>query len=125
MWSYASPLMIEGNGWRFGLYLARFGIETWDPALSPPGSLAPGGPWYYRGFATDLPPLRWCDAGHNWSGVRYFYVTILPLVPLPLIISLVQWPRTTRTAPGLCPSCGYDRRGIEAKARCPECAQVP
>ena len=26
---------------------------------------------------------------------------------------------------GLCPSCGYDRRGLAADAKCPECGTVP
>jgi hypothetical protein len=125
-WSMVTRLVIEGHGWRFGLHEARLGIETWDSSTVPAGMI-PGGPWYIHGYATDMRPLEWCeyDFGVRGYPVHYFYVTILPLVPVPLIVSVVLWPRRRRFGPGLCQSCGYDRNGLAIDAACPECGSTP
>lgn len=38
-----------------------------------------------------------------------------------LSVGLSGWRRRRRLARGRCPSCGYDKRGLDANAACPEC----
>jgi hypothetical protein len=52
-----------------------------------------------------------------------------PLWPLMVVSALAAtWLWRTdfvgRRRPGLCPSCGYDRRGLDAAGPCPECGAV-
>lgn len=65
----------------------------------------------------------------------------LPFIPVPfglvvdtfvyalLVFLLMFIPvaarRAIRRRSGRCPACGYDRAGLAAKARCPECASIP
>jgi hypothetical protein len=65
-----------------------------------------------------------------WGGV--FHDVLALGVLLLLLYSIARWPawfaahplsrRARRIARGLCPSCGYDLRGIEA-CLCPECGR--
>jgi hypothetical protein len=50
-----------------------------------------------------------------------------PAVASAIPLVFAWWPdlrRFRRRHLGLCPSCGYDRRGLAADANCPECGKV-
>lgn len=85
------PLLVEGSAWRFGLVDARFGVETWkfqDPSwslLPPTAAVIVGGPWYHHGMTMDMPTLGWWGAGVTKPGVHWWYVTVMPLILLPVI----------------------------------------
>jgi hypothetical protein len=52
---------------------------------------------------------------------------LLAVAAVPLVVR--QWfgrtMRGRRTRLGLCPSCGYDRRGLDPTTPCPECGTIP
>jgi hypothetical protein len=53
-----------------------------------------------------------------------FYIFPVALPSLLAAIALHgRLPRTT--TPGVCPVCGYDRRGLTKEAACPECGSKP
>jgi hypothetical protein len=45
-------------------------------------------------------------------------------IGVPLLIARPTF-RAIRAARGLCGSCGYNRRGLAADAKCPECGTIP
>jgi hypothetical protein len=54
-------------------------------------------------------------------GVSLLYPVALTLIPAALL-----WYRDRRgTGRHACKKCGYDRRGLAADAKCPECGTVP
>jgi hypothetical protein len=57
----------------------------------------------------------------RFAGVSLVYPTALASVA-----AAVLWYRHRRAfGPGRCRKCGYDRRGLSADAKCPECGTVP
>jgi hypothetical protein len=56
-------------------------------------------------------------------------VPLWALVSVVLLPAALLWGADVRLARrrrgGLCLSCGYDRRGLAADAKCPECGTVP
>ena len=75
------------------------------------------------------------DVGAIARFAGFFLLVPLLFVVLPLVL-LVAGPVAVRDLivnrrlarrkrRGLCPSCGYDRRGIQADVPCPECGSKP
>jgi hypothetical protein len=59
---------------------------------------------------------------YGWEvGVSMMYPAALTLAPA----ALLWYADRRRFGPGLCKSCGYDRAGLAADAKCPECGTVP
>jgi peptidoglycan/LPS O-acetylase OafA/YrhL len=55
---------------------------------------------------------------HHRYGVALLYPVLLTAV-------LLWYADRRRFAPGRCAKCGYDRAGLGAVAKCPECGTVP
>jgi hypothetical protein len=78
-------------------------------------------------------------AGDDGDSLMFTAMTFLvvrrdcvPLWPFLLVVgvpSAVMWTHTVlawrRSRIGCCRSCGYDRAGLAADAKCPECSAVP
>lgn len=93
--------------------------------------------WILRFYPDLIPPFMAVGGpGWFWSNVRNASVVYsggpdgLPLtlriwLGWPLLAALVPslWIiyRHLRTAPGVCPDCGYDMAGLRLPTRCPEC----
>jgi hypothetical protein len=97
--------------------------EGWSTWGASPWSWRIGGtsttPGWRGGIFWDRPNrvvgLAWC------AGVNLLYLVGLTLIPAAIL-----WRADRRgRAPGLCGGCGYDRRGLAADAKCPECGTVP
>jgi hypothetical protein len=79
------------------------------------------------GWATGRISLR-----PQWSSDRLQAVVVLPLW-IPFLVAAIPsalfWRRdhvlTKRARAGRCPACNYDRHGLTADAKCPECGAVP
>ena len=92
-------------------------LAWWDPSKVrfdyPPGISAGDSDQRWR--------LRWLpsidrQALSTWVG--------LPLwIPAAAALALASLRR--RPAPGQCPHCRYDRRGLDPAAPCPECGKLP
>jgi Zn finger protein HypA/HybF involved in hydrogenase expression len=56
-------------------------------------------------------------------------VPLWALLPVVMLPAAILWGADVRLVRrrrrGLCPSCGYDRRGLAPDANCPECGNVP
>lgn len=62
----------------------------------------------------------WLSFGVGWPAALAdlaFYTAIIGAA----LVGLRTWRRSLRREAGHCPSCNYDRRGIDAAAACPEC----
>jgi hypothetical protein len=98
-------------------------IGSWW-ASYPGWPLWPSGPVVLRkGWLLVIYPLN----PGPWEDVRWVDRTIplwLPSV-LSLLATAAAWradlKRIRRARAGLCGSCGYDRAGLPAHGRCPEC----
>jgi hypothetical protein len=55
------------------------------------------------------------------AGASVLYPVALTLIPA----AILWYADHRRRRPGLCGSCGYDRAGLAADAKCPECGTVP
>jgi hypothetical protein len=73
-------------------------------------------------------PRAWCwfyRAAPNWLVIVPLW---LPLAPT-LLATAAAWRLDAlarrRARAGLCPKCHYDRAGIAADAKCPECGHTP
>jgi hypothetical protein len=70
---------------------------------------------------------------HLAASGRYKRTLILLPVWIPFLLCAVptailsrrDYILTSRARAGRCPKCGYDRRGLAADAKCPECGTVP
>jgi hypothetical protein len=79
---------------------------------------------WFLDFDSPRPPLEWLPSwrvGSGWIeiGIPYW----MPLAPM-LAVAACFWHgviRRHRVKAGVCPGCGYDRRGLAADAKCPEC----
>jgi len=91
-----------------------------------------------KGSSSAQPGLHWEPV--NWPFKWWFfwvhnaYYTSLMIpcwLPLACVLppTVVAWRRDTlarcRAKLNLCPKCGYDRTGLAAGAKCPECGAVP
>jgi hypothetical protein len=108
--------------------------DGWRRTPSPPPlgwEMGPADRWYW-GLAGEMnPPGAVWDwhAGVCYARVaafRMFGVSVLYPLALTLIPAGLLWyADRRRLRPGLCGGCGYDRRGLAADAKCPECGTVP
>jgi hypothetical protein len=72
--------------------------------------------------------VRWLFTGSSILGCATPWLLIVTALPA----AVMWWPeipaarRRSRLHAGLCPACGYDRRGLSAPdAPCPECGSAP
>jgi hypothetical protein len=88
-------------------------------------------PHWYWGYWGEETPYAVEFAWH--AGVRYeahpygwtFGVSVLHPVALTLIAAALLWyADRRRRGPGSCGGCGYDRAGLAADAKCPECGTI-
>jgi hypothetical protein len=63
----------------------------------------------------------WRETNSCLLGVNLLYPVLLVTIPG----ALLWYSDRRRLVPGLCPKCGYDRHGLAADAKCPECGTVP
>jgi hypothetical protein len=109
-------------------------VNDWPSvsAWAAPGLLTSrpqSGHWFW-GLSREsgLVGSQW-GAGTLWSrdpsgssvGVSLMYPFLLTVVPA----ALLWYANRSRIGPGICVRCGYDRRGLPAEAKCPECGTVP
>jgi hypothetical protein len=107
--------------WRFVVARGRIVVTHSDPAVNKSSPQVDFGAgefrWEWRYFRT--------SAGGGWA-------VALPLWwPLPFLAvgTAAAWRLDTvarrRVRLNLCPKCNYDRAGIAADAKCPECGAMP
>jgi hypothetical protein len=113
----------------------------WDEGRFQSVAVESGALQYLRFFPVDIAPPAGLDmevspASGPWRWRPWWFTpgtfVVLPLW-LPLVIVGVPtsflWyrarPSAARRHAGLCPKCGYDRRGIDAARPCPECGAAP
>ncbi|HZW06766.1 MAG TPA: hypothetical protein VFF65_06555, partial [Phycisphaerales bacterium] len=123
----------------------RLVVQHWQMATQKPSSevrrIGPGGPrfrwWLVKGEEW-TPPNRYffgaaLFAQHRGSGggTSYRYLAVV-LWPAPIVLAAAGWVlyglgrrAAARAVEGRCRLCGYDRRGLAADGRCPECGAAP
>jgi hypothetical protein len=102
-----------------------------SPALRQQLSVQYGFPleleWKWR-RSLRTPPMIWWSPVYNSRPSGRAYVAIPLWAPWLFAAAgtFLLWFRDrTRVAPGNCPTCNYDRRGLSAARPCPECGAVP
>jgi hypothetical protein len=60
-------------------------------------------------------------AGLTGGGTRYTFPLWLPFSLCLLTSAALFWRDFRFRSPGACRQCGYDRAGLAANSRCPEC----
>jgi hypothetical protein len=139
-----------GSGWwHVNCWASRRAIEVsvsggvfdvmWGPAIDFPagdgdrrsleagwrvGTVYTNIGWYYdRGY--HLSWWYWGDLSRYLPHLRSVGVPLWVIVALALAVTARGWRLDTlarrRARVGLCPECGYDRRGLSPDAPCPEC----
>ncbi len=109
------------NGLSFGIEGGGLGIAggSLPQGFSPP----PPGLIYLQNDAS----FKWWFDWGSYSMRWYFSVPLWILILLSALSASWAWRREVlerrRNNVGLCCGCGYDRRGIEAGAKCPECGK--
>ena len=98
-----------GWRWDFGRY------EGWDWSMRP-----------------DLPTESAMDEWHlgvlcprDRFGTFVGVSVIHPALFTSVVAGLLWYAGRRRFGPGRCAKCGYDRHGLAADAKCPECGAVP
>ena len=70
----------------------------------------------------DWPTARWWPSISQSAWITMLVVPLwLPFGLLALPTAYLFYSDARRRAPGLCPKCRYDRSGLAAGAKCPEC----
>jgi hypothetical protein len=64
------------------------------------------------------------SSGHAWATLSSCGVSLAAFSLWFFLWRRLRRPER-RTELGQCPECGYDRRGLAADAKCPECGTVP
>jgi hypothetical protein len=123
--------------WMIGLEAGQLSIERTDGWLFRNDQASSG--WYmewnphwrwgYSGEGTGHYPwlewhsgVLWYQTAFRWTfGASLLYPALLTSLPAALLWYIDR----RRFGPGLCPTCGYDRTGLAADAKCPECGTVP
>jgi hypothetical protein len=90
---------------------------------------------WQRGLTVDrswsVPVIWWPEAGCDGSPTFARRVVVPLWLPFALaavptsLLWRAELRRRRRIRQGLCAGCGYDRRGLPADAKCPECGTVP
>jgi hypothetical protein len=111
-------------------------VGVWLPNVSPKGGLVLE-PCTYWHTGWGFPKFSWAMAPWTCGFLSYFRpttgtfygVTLLYPVLLTGVPAAALWRRDIRerrrARAGSCLACGYDRRGLAADAKCPECGAVP
>jgi hypothetical protein len=59
------------------------------------------------------------------NGWLILSAAVLVILGYPFALNWSDMKVTIRRRRGRCTTCGYDRRGLAAGAKCPECGTVP
>jgi hypothetical protein len=123
--SWASP------GRSFELYLGHGSFRLCVPAYTVAG-------WMFSPVGTYIPLVTgndhcWWFHHRSWTfyspyGASTGSEWIVPIWPFAvgaIAASAYFWIRRGRPRIGACVACGYDRRGLEVDAACPECGSKP
>ena len=112
-WAHSSrELQLTGGR----VYLARYPDDYWDF----PGT------WHVRVWRRDR-PLSWIVfANPNAQRGTCYVLGLWPAATVVIPAALLWYAdRRTRSGPGRCGGCGYDRAGLAADGPCPECGALP
>jgi len=122
-WATSSTYLLRYNGraWTAQFYAGALMVFE-EPSRRP---------YWSVGALTN--PVK--DRSTQWSFRLMGGPPVVIVVPLwaPLLVAAITasvlWPMDHRAdrrgRVGRCPKCGYDRRGLAADAKCPECGTVP
>jgi hypothetical protein len=109
----------ESDGWGWEVPTTDSGwivrcVRGWNWGLAgEPLPMGTPGPW-----RAGVARYKTSDEWH--AGVSLMYPVILTVIP----VGLLWWADRRCVRPGRCSGCGYDRRGLAAGAKCPECGTV-
>ena len=88
-------------------------------ASGAPGSLA--WEWSAGPAEPSAPLVVWPALGWMLGGDEFAFPLWIAVCALALPTAYLFYADARRRAPGLCPKCRYDRAGLAAGAKCPEC----
>jgi hypothetical protein len=131
-WSWVGKSRFDEVMWSANLGGGLVWVERIDGerALStqPDGGWSAEAPYSWRwGLAgEEIPatPGSWRAGAHFWRGPQACSAGVSVLYPILLACAaaaLFWYADRARFGPGRCTKCGYDRRGLAADAKCPEC----
>lgn len=75
--------------------------------------------------------MRWGFARHDLIVELRYQIPLWPLAAGSFLATAIAWRldtlahRRARGGVNLCPKCTYDRTGLAADAKCPECGALP
>jgi hypothetical protein len=125
-WFDASWYRYVQSGHLFEVLEVRGGCVV---LLTPMGSAEGHQPLTIRQTREGYRRWRWGYAGSDPSCARYQQIPIWPGVVAFAAPACILWLTDRRSnwfrLAGACPKCGYDRRGLAADAKCPECGKLP
>lgn len=105
-----------GWGWETSLSHGQVGIGYWDTYhrwRAPRGLVV----------TRSRPDLRWQFEFHDPPLVARFWIPAWFVFAPVLTVTVAAWWLDTRARrrTNVCDKCGYDRTGLTAESRCPEC----
>jgi hypothetical protein len=115
---------LQRNGKFFGLHDGCICYRFNDPRYIVPLATLYPVPFYSAGWSYGyglidrmpvLVPVPMRDVWGAW--IEYY----IPLWPAPALFGAIAFLKRRRRSIGFCKKCGYDRVGLAASARCPEC----
>jgi hypothetical protein len=136
-WGYRTTTADGDTLWSVGVEAGRITSRRVDgmSEVSVPPAVGWHMGWYrhwYWGYSGEVLPYRTSWPWHAgvayaqgpslWlAGASMLYPVVLTLIPA----AFLWYKDRRRFGPHACKGCGYDRRGLPADAKCPECGTVP
>jgi hypothetical protein len=136
-WGYATTSNSGDTLRSSGVYSGQMLAQRWDGfrnARVPPPlgwNMRRTHNWYWGYSGEDSPygsiwtwhaGVLYAPDASGWvAGASVLYPVALTLIPA----ALLWYADRRRSGPHACKKCGYDRRGLAADTKCPECGTVP
>jgi hypothetical protein len=136
-WGYGANTKSGDTHWYAGVASGQIVAGSYNGVLAlrpkpPIGWDIRWSPHWYWGYRGEVSPYGDAETWHagvmyeatssGWSaGASVLYPVVLTLIPA----AILWYADRRRLGPHACKGCGYDRSGIAAEAKCPECGTGP